>query len=57
MGQSICDYNDLKQGYGDLPGGSVLKNSSCNAGDAGSILGQVTMIPRGVEQLKPICHN
>ena len=48
---------DLKQGYGDFPGGSALRNPPCNAGDVGSILGQVTKIPRAMEQLKPICHN
>ena len=57
MGQSIYDYNYLKQGYGDFPGGSALKNPPCNAGDAGSILGQVTKMPRAMEQLKPTCHN
>ena len=50
-------YNYLKQGYGDFPGGSALRNPPCNAGDAGLTLGQVTKIPHAMEQLKPICHN
>ena len=30
---------------GDFPGGPVVKNPPCNAGDAGSIPGQGTKIP------------
>ena len=38
----------------DFPGGPVLKNPPCNAGDTGSIPGQGTKIPHVVEQLKPV---
>ena len=38
----------LKQG---LPGGPVVKNSPCNAGDWGLIPGQGTKIPHPVGQL------
>ena len=34
-----------------FPGGSVVKNLPCNAGDAGSIPGQGTKIPHAMEQL------
>ena len=30
---------------GDFPGGPVVKNPSCNAGDMGSVPGQGTKIP------------
>ena len=30
---------------GDFPGGPVVKNPSCNAGDMGSVPGQGTNIP------------
>ena len=39
--------------FHDFPGGSVVKNLPCNAGDAGSIPGQGTKIPRAVGQLSP----
>ena len=35
----------------DLPGGPVVKNLPSNAGDAGSVPGQGTKIPHGVQQL------
>ncbi|KAI4568734.1 hypothetical protein MJG53_014352 [Ovis ammon polii x Ovis aries] len=35
----------------DFPGGPVVKNLPCNAGDVGSILGQGTEIPYSSEQL------
>ena len=35
-----------------LPGGPVVKNLACSAGDAGSIPGWGTKIPHAVEQLK-----
>ena len=38
---------------GDFPGGPVVKNPPYNAGDAGSIPGQVTKIPRAAGQLSP----
>ena len=37
----------------DFPGGPVVKNPPCNAGDSGSILGRGTKIPRAAEQLSP----
>ena len=37
----------------DFPGGPVVKNPSCNAGEAGSIPGRGTKIPRAVGQLSP----
>lgn len=36
---------------GDLPGGPVVENLPCDAGDEGSILGWGTGIPRAAEQL------
>ena len=35
-----------------LPGGPVVKNLACSAGDAGLIPGWGTKIPHAVEQLK-----
>ena len=35
----------------DFPGGPVVKNLPCNAGDAGSIPGWGTKIPHTAEQL------
>ena len=35
----------------DFPGGQVVKNSLCNAGDMGSSPGQGTKTPRAAEQL------
>ena len=37
-------YVDLKKLHRDLPGGPVVRNLPCNAGDAGSISGQGTKI-------------
>ena len=36
-----------------FPGGPVVKNSPCNAGDTGSIPGWGTEIPHAGEQLRP----
>ena len=38
---------------GDFPGGPVLENSLCNAGEVGLIPGQGTKIPHAVEQPVP----
>ena len=35
----------------DFPGGPVVKNPRCNAGDAGLIPGQGTKIPHAEKQL------
>ena len=37
----------------DLPGGPVVKNLPCEAGDVDSISGQETEIPHAAEQLSP----
>ena len=37
----------------DFPGGPVVKNAPCNAGDMGSIPGQGTKIPHAERQLSP----
>ena len=49
---------------GDFPGGPVVKNLLCNAGDTVSIPGQRIKIPHALEQLSPytaapksMCHN
>ena len=39
--------------WGDFPGGPVVKNPPCNAGDAGPIPSQRTKISHAVEQLWP----
>ena len=38
---------------GDFPGGSAVKNPSCNARDASSVPGQGTKIPHATGQLRP----
>ena len=43
-----------KELCGDFLGGPVVKNSPCNAGDAGLIPGQGTKIPYAMEQLQPL---
>ena len=40
----------------DFPGGPVVENLPFNAGDAGSIPGQGTKIPR-LQLEKLVCHN
>ena len=37
----------------DFPGGPVIKNPPCDAGDTGSIPGQGTKIPHTTEKLSP----
>ena len=37
----------------DFPGGPVVKNPPCNAGDVGSITGRGTKIPHVAGQLSP----
>jgi len=39
------------QAFRDLPGGPVVKNRPCDAGDAGSVPGWGTKIPHAMEQL------
>ena len=41
----------------DLPGGPTVKNLPFNSGNMGSIPGQGTMIPRVMEQIKPMCDD
>ena len=50
--------------YGAFPGGLVVKNPLCSAGDMGLIPGQRTTIPQAMEQWspstttrKPMCHK
>ena len=45
---------DLQRGdFEDFPGSPVVKNPTCNAGDAGSIPDQGTKIPHDMEQQSP----
>ena len=41
----------------DFPGGSVVKNLPCNAGDTGLIPGWGTKIPHATEQLSLCATN
>ena len=43
----------LKELDRDFPGGPVVENSPCSAGDTGLIPGQGTKIPHAAEQLGP----
>ena len=40
-------------GARNFPGGPVVKNLHCNAGDMGSVTGWGTKIPLAMEQLNP----
>ena len=42
-----------EHGWGGFLNDPVFKNPPCNAGHAGSILGQGTKIPHAIEQLSP----
>ena len=42
---------------GDFPGGPVVKNPSCNAGEAGSIPGQGTKILQATATREPVYCN
>ena len=50
-GSPAVDYIRVNNQPRDYPGGPVIKNPPSNAGDAGSILGQRTMIPHATGQL------
>ena len=41
--------------FGNFPGGPVVKNPPCNAGDVGSVPGQGTEIPRGGGLVAKLC--
>ena len=43
--------NFIIYSWRDFPGGPVVKNPSCNAGDQGSIPGRGTKTPHAEEQL------
>ena len=52
--QPKCPSTDewiKKMWYRDFPGGPVVKNPPCNAGDVGSIPGRRTKIPHAAGQL------
>ena len=46
-------YQTRKSGCRDFPGGPVVKNLPCNAGNVGSIPGWGTKIPHYLVQLSP----
>ena len=47
------NYNSREKERGDFCGGPVVKNPSCSAGDAGSILGWGTKIAHTAGQPSP----
>ena len=49
--KGIPGANTHKPGLGDFPGGPVVKNPPCNAGDMGSIPGLRSKTPHSVERL------
>ena len=49
---SFCEPN--KTVLGNFPGGPVVKNPSCNAGDTDLIPGQGAKIPHAQDQLSPV---
>ena len=48
-----CSFLSRREKSGVFPGGPVLKNPLCNAGDPGSISDQGTKIPHAAGQLNP----
>ena len=52
----IKKKNRIKEHY-VTTGDPVVKNQSCNAGDAGSIPGRGIKIPHAMEQLSPQVHH
>ena len=53
MATTFLEETKTKAQNRDFPGGPVVKNPSCNAGDAGSIPGQGTKIPHATGLLSP----
>ena len=49
--KGILGANTQKPGLRDFPGGPVVKNPPCNAGDVGSIPGLGTKTLQSVERL------
>ena len=49
--EDICHFLAWSKHSGDFPGGPVIKNPACNAGDTGSIPVWGTKIPHATEQL------
>ena len=54
---TILSLKKKKNHPWDFPGGPVVKNLPCNAGDAGSIPDRGTKIPHAVGQLSPCATN
>ena len=48
----LVSLQGIKKMCRNFPGGSVVKNPSCNAGAVGLIPGQGTGIPRATENIK-----
>ena len=46
-----------KSSFGGFPGGLVVKNLPCNAGDVSSIPGRGTRVPHAVGQLSPLATS
>ena len=58
MDSHACGLNEgLRKAQRDFPGGPVVKNLPCNAGDTGLNPGQETKIPHATGQLSLLCHN
>ena len=52
--KTSIENNFIKKNW-DFPGGPVVRQPSCNAGDASLIPGQGTEIPHAAGQLSPHC--
>ena len=50
---SLSIFFTLISQLGDFPGGAMVTNPSCNAGDMNSIPDWETKIPHALEQLRP----
>ena len=55
--KNVINFLFTKNHFGDFPGGPVVNNPACHAGDVGLIPGQGTKIPHAFGTTKPMHHN
>ena len=55
--QPTDSESEVETAVGNFPGGPVVKNLPCNAGDESLIPGWGTKIPQAWEQLRPCTTN
>ena len=55
--KNVINFLFTMNHFGDFPGGPVVNNLACNAGDVGLIPGQGTKIPHACGATKPVHRN